>query len=210
MTWRRVPAPVRHGMLPGRWRRRDGAPAKRVGLTVYRPSDSTRRSAGYAPCGPSAWRQNRVRDERCNCIRRKRCCSRPAPCCRARPLLGGRRVVVEPAGTAGPIGNPPVPLLRPCQNPVPAVLGRHCGQPDGGLQRVCQPTPGRFQRRWCPGRWNGQLRHRMARANLDPLPARMALLGQIPLPNKGSSVRVSRLSDTAPVPVVSGLFISGS
>ena len=54
------------GMLPGRWRRRDGAPAKRVGLTVYRPSDSTRRSAGYAPCGPSAWRQNRVRDERCN------------------------------------------------------------------------------------------------------------------------------------------------
>ena len=31
---RRVPAPVRRGMLPGRWRRRDGAPAKRVGLTV--------------------------------------------------------------------------------------------------------------------------------------------------------------------------------
>ena len=48
LTWRRVPAPVRRGMLPGRWRRRDGAPAKRVGLTVYRPSDSTRRSAGYA------------------------------------------------------------------------------------------------------------------------------------------------------------------
>ena len=46
-------------MLPGRWRRRDGAPAKRVGLTVYRHSDSTRRSAGYALCGPSAWRQNR-------------------------------------------------------------------------------------------------------------------------------------------------------
>ena len=76
----------RRGMLPGRWRRRDGAPAKRVGLTVYRPSDSTRRSAGYAPCGPSAWRQNRVRDERCNCTRRKRCYSRPAPCSRARPL----------------------------------------------------------------------------------------------------------------------------
>ena len=81
-----VPAPVRRGMLPGRWRRRDGAPAKRVGLTVYRPSDSTRRSAGYAPCGPSAWRQNRVRDERCNCTCRKRCYSRPAPCSRGRPL----------------------------------------------------------------------------------------------------------------------------
>ena len=77
---------VRRGRLPGRWRRRDGAPAKRVGLTVYRPSDSTRRSAGYAPCGHSAWRQNRVRDERCNCTRRKRCYSRPAPCSRARPL----------------------------------------------------------------------------------------------------------------------------
>ena len=34
MTWRRVPAPVRRAMLPGRWCRRDGAPAKRVGLTV--------------------------------------------------------------------------------------------------------------------------------------------------------------------------------
>ena len=86
LTWRRVPAPVRRGMLPGRWCRRDGAPAKRVELTVWRPSDSTRRSAGYAPCGPSAWRQNRVRDERCNCTRRKRCCSRPAPYSRARPL----------------------------------------------------------------------------------------------------------------------------
>ena len=86
LTWRRVLAPVRRGMLPGRWCRRDGAPAKRVGLTVWRPSDSTRRSAGYAPCGPSAWRQNRVRDERCNCTRRKRCYSRPAPCSRARPL----------------------------------------------------------------------------------------------------------------------------
>ncbi len=48
----------------------------------------------------------------------------------AAPRGGG-----APAGEAGPIGNPPVPLLRPCQNPVPAVPGRHCGQPDpGGLQ----------------------------------------------------------------------------
>ena len=86
LTLRRAPAPVRRGRLPGGWRRRDGAPAKRAGLTVWRPSDSTRRSAGYAPCGPSAWRQNRVRDERSGCTRRKRCCNRPAPYSRARPL----------------------------------------------------------------------------------------------------------------------------
>ncbi len=57
-----------------------------AGLTVWRPSDSTRRSAGYVRCGPSAWRQNRVRDERCNCTRRKRCCNRPAPYSRVKPL----------------------------------------------------------------------------------------------------------------------------
>ena len=36
-----------------------------------------------------------------------------------------------------------------------------------------------------PGRWNGQLRHRMARANLDPHPARIGLTDQIPLPKRG-------------------------
>ena len=41
-----------------------------------------------------------------------------------------------------------------------------------------------------PGRWNGQFRHRMARAkalpdHMDPLPARIGLTDQIPLPNKG-------------------------
>ena len=66
-----------------------------------------------------------------------------------------RRVVVEqPAGAAGPAGNPPVPLLRPCQNPVPAVPGSHRGQPDpGGLQSrsVCWHRR-RFQSRQCPPR----------------------------------------------------------
>ena len=92
-----------------------------------------------------------------------------------------------PAGAAGPIGNPPVPLLRPCQNPVPAVPGSHRGQPDpGGRQsRVDGRNRLRSQPRQRPGRWNGQLRHRMARANLDPLPARIGLTDQIPLPNKG-------------------------
>ena len=100
----------------------------------------------------------------------------------AAPRGGG-----APAGAAGPIGNPPVPLLRPCQNPVPAVPGRHRGQPDpGGRQsRVDGRNRLRSQRRQRPGRWNGQLRHRMARANLDPLPARIGLTDQIPLPNKG-------------------------
>ena len=100
----------------------------------------------------------------------------------AAPRGGG-----APAGTAGPTGNPPVPLLRPCQNPVPAVPGSHRGQPDpGGRQSwVDGRNRLRSQRRQRPGRWNGQLRHRMARANLDPLPARIGLTDQIPLPNKG-------------------------
>ena len=92
-----------------------------------------------------------------------------------------------PAGAAGPTGNPPVPLLRPCQNPVPAVPGSHRGQPDpGGRQsRVDGRNRLRSQRRQRPGRWNGQLRHRMARANLDPHPARIGLTDQIPLPKRG-------------------------
>ena len=49
-----------------------------------------------------------------------------------------------PAGAAGPTGDPPVPLLRPCQNPVPAVPGRHRVQPDpgGGQSRVDRRNPG--------------------------------------------------------------------
>ena len=43
----------------------------------------------------------------------------------------------------------------------------------------------RPQCRQRPGRWNGQLRHRMARANLDPHPARIGLADQIPLPKRG-------------------------
>ena len=43
---------------------------------------------GACPCGPSAWRQNRVRGGRSGCTRRKLYCSRPAPCSTARVLLG--------------------------------------------------------------------------------------------------------------------------
>ena len=104
--------------------------------------------------------------------------------CRVPAAAGGGRT---PAGAAGPTGDPPVPLLRPCQNPVPVVPGRHRGQPDpGGRQnRVDRRNRLRSQRRQRPGRWPGQLRHRMARANLDPHPARIGLTDQIPLPNKG-------------------------
>ena len=100
----------------------------------------------------------------------------------AAPRGGG-----APAGAAGPTGDPPVSLLRPCQNPVPAVPGSHRGQPDpGGRQsRVDGRNRRRSQRRQRPGRWNGQLRHRLARANLDPHFARGGLTDQIPLPNKG-------------------------
>ena len=49
----------------------------------------------------------------------------PAPCSRARPLPSTgnlANVVVEHRpGAAGPTGSPPVSLLRPHQNPVPAV-----------------------------------------------------------------------------------------
>ena len=44
------------------------------------------RFAGYPRCGPSAWRQNRVRGGRSGCTRRKHCCSRPGPCSRVKPL----------------------------------------------------------------------------------------------------------------------------
>ena len=66
---------------------------------------------------------------------------------RQRPGGGG-----APAGAAGPAGNPPVPLLRPRQNQVPAVLGCHRGQPDpGGLQsRSARRYRRRFQSRQCP------------------------------------------------------------
>ena len=98
----------------------------------------------------------------------------------AAPRGGG-----APAGAAGPTGNPPVSLLRPHQNPVPTVPGGHGGQPDpGGRQsRYDGRNRLRSQCRQRPGRWNGQLRHRMARANLDPHPARIGLTDQIPLPN---------------------------
>ena len=43
----------------------------------------------------------------------------------AAPRGGG-----APASASGPAGNPPVPLLRTCQNPVPVVPGRHRSQPD--------------------------------------------------------------------------------
>ena len=37
------------------------------------------------------------------------------------------------AGAAGPAGHPPVPILRACQDEVPAVPGGHGSQPDPGV-----------------------------------------------------------------------------
>ena len=104
--------------------------------------------------------------------------------CRVPPAPGGGGT---PAGAAGPARNPSVPLLRPCQNPVPAVPGRHRGQPDpGGRQsRYDGRNRLRSQRRQRPGRWYGQPRRRVARANFDTHFARGGLTDQIPLPNKG-------------------------
>ena len=65
--------------------RRTGQTGRTYRLEAFRFDAAV---CGVCPCGPSACRQNRVRDERCNCTRRKRCYSRPAPCSRARPLPG--------------------------------------------------------------------------------------------------------------------------
>ena len=100
----------------------------------------------------------------------------------AAPRGGG-----APASASGPAGNPPVPLLRTCQNPVPVVSGRHRSQPDprGRQSRVdgrnrLRPS----QRRQSPRRWHRQPR-RLARANYDPHFARGGLTDQILLLNKG-------------------------
>ena len=100
----------------------------------------------------------------------------------AAPRGGG-----APASASGPAGNPPVPLLRTCQNPVPVVPGRHRSQPDprGRQSRVdgrnrLRPS----QRRQSPRRWHRQPRH-LARANYDPHFARGGLTDQILLLNKG-------------------------
>ena len=50
----RVPAPVQRGRSPGRLCLQGGAPTKWVDLTVWRPSDPTRRPVGRARCGPGA------------------------------------------------------------------------------------------------------------------------------------------------------------
>ena len=53
LTWRRVPAPVRRGRLPGRYVPAGTAHrSKRVGLTVWRPSGSTRAVCGVCPLRP--------------------------------------------------------------------------------------------------------------------------------------------------------------
>ena len=100
----------------------------------------------------------------------------------AAPRGGG-----APASASGPAGNPPVPLLRTCQNPVPVVPGRHRSQPDprGRQSRVdgrnrLRPS----QRRQSPRRWHRQPR-RLARAIYDPHFARGGLTDQILLLNKG-------------------------
>ena len=88
MTWRRVPAPVRRGMLPGGSYHSGPGPAPPGELTGWMASGSMERSAGYARCGPSASPGHRGWDERCNCTRRRLYCSRPAPGSRVRPSPG--------------------------------------------------------------------------------------------------------------------------
>ncbi len=68
--------------------RRGRGPVPRDGLTGCKPSSSMQQCVGPARCALNAWPGRPGRDERCNCTRRRPCCSRPAPCSRARPLPG--------------------------------------------------------------------------------------------------------------------------
>ena len=93
-----------------------------------------------------------------------------------------RRVVVEHRlARLVQLGIRQSPLLRPHQNQVPVVLGRHGGQldPGGRQSRVDGRNRLRSQRWQRPGRWNGQLRRqfrgRVARSNLGPHFARGGL-----------------------------------
>ena len=70
-------------LLPG-----GRGPVPRDGLTGSKPSSSMQQCVGPARCSLNAWPGRPGRDEQCNCTRRRPCCSRPAPCSRARPLPG--------------------------------------------------------------------------------------------------------------------------
>ena len=151
------------------------------------------RSAGYARCRPSAWRQNRVRDERCNCTRRKRCYSRPVPCSKVKPLPSIGSAAWWSTGWRGWSSSESVrPPTSAASKPVPVVPGRHGGQPDPGARQSRHDGRKRLrpsQRRQSFGRRHGHPRLRVARANLDPHFARFRLTDQIPLPDKGVPAR---------------------
>ena len=93
-----------------------------------------------------------------------------------------------PAGAAGPTGNPSVPATSAASKTrfqlylaatvanltLVASKAGMTGEPGSGPSAGSPQVAGMVQ-----------FRHRMARANLDPLPARIGLTDQIPLPNKG-------------------------
>ena len=92
-----------------------------------------------------------------------------------------------PAGAAGPVRGPPVPLLWPRQNPVPAVPGRHGGQPDPDSRQgrncvVIRHRPHTNCRHRQPRR---HYRLDAAQAISDPHSPRVDLTAQIPPPHKG-------------------------
>ena len=171
-----------------------------------------------ARCGPSAWRQNRVRGGR------SRLHPQEALLQQARALQHSeafaeyrqRRVVVEHRlARLVQLGIRQFPLLRTCQNPVPVVPGRHRSQPDprGRQSRVdgrnrLRPS----QRRQSPRRWHRQPR-RLARANYDPHFARGGLTDQILLLNKGfpseflGVVLFRKLSAITPAFLLGGILL---
>ena len=75
----------------------------------------------------------------------------------------------------------------PYQNQVPVVPSRHGSQPDpSGLQSMVHVKNRLRSQHWQrSGRWHGQPRRRVARANLDTHFARVGITAQIILPNEG-------------------------
>ena len=104
---------------------------------------------------------------------------------------GGR----TPVGAAGPAGHPPVPILRACQDEVPAVPGGHSSQPDLGVGQNRSVRQYRWRRSRPPRRPRccrqccGQFGRCPARTTMVPHFAYVGFTAEIPLPNQGFPAR---------------------
>ena len=172
----RLQAPVRRG---GMW-----------GMSTAAPVHRGQRQAGTAGADPSAGNPaaggQGFAAERCL----RRVSSAPS---------GGR----ASAGAAGPAGHPPVPLLRACQDAIPAVPGGHGVQPDPGVGQhrafgqcrwrrsrpPCRPQYCPKCRPRCCRQCGGQFQRCPARTTIVPDFVRLGFTAATPLPNQGFPAR---------------------